>query len=116
MATGIATLSTVPMVADLRLVLEGERRDVQARAHRRERAEDHKVPVAELAARSRWRTSGSAHGTAKYIHQQPNVRPTPAMATSAASTLQPASPWTTAFSDATVPMITSPSVMISSRP
>jgi hypothetical protein len=32
------------------------------------------------AARSRWRTSGAAHGTTKYIHQQPKVRPTPAIA------------------------------------
>ena len=51
----------------------------------------------------------------KYIHHMPKVRPTPASATSAASTDQP---WacTTADTAATVPMMPSPSAMMVSRP
>jgi hypothetical protein len=70
MENGIATLRTVPGGADLRLVLQRQRRDVQARAHRGQRAEDQQVARSRSGRRgSRWRTSGSAHGTAKYIHQ-----------------------------------------------
>ena len=64
----------------------------------------------------RSRASGSPHGRLKYIHQQPNVSPRPEIASSTASVLQPASPCTSALSAATVPRITSPSVMITSRP
>ena len=66
--------------------------------------------------RSRCSSSTSAQGIAKYVHQVPNVRPMPAIATTAALTVQPEEPWTTALIDATVPRIPSPSVMITSRP
>jgi hypothetical protein len=80
--------------ADLRVALErtrrrGGRRSPPARRRSRSAVRE---PEPALAVR----TSTSVHGTAKHIHQQPNVSPTPASASSAASTVQPASPCTTA--------------------
>jgi len=44
------------------------------------------------------------------------INPIPAKAKTAASSVQPASPFTTALIDATVPITPSPSVMMTSKP
>ena len=73
-------------------------------------------PYPHVNDRSRCSCSTSAHGIAKYVHHVAKMRPMPAKATTAASTVQPSEPCTTALIDATVPMTPSPSVMITSSP
>ena len=55
-------------------------------------------------------------GTTKYIHHRLNVRPTPATAGKAASSVQPCSVCTRALRATTVPRTPPPSVMITRRP
>jgi hypothetical protein len=89
--------------------------DVEAGADRRERREDHDVPVApdERALAVDPEDVGPRD---REVRPPAKVSPTPANATTPASTDHPSGPCTTALIDATVPMIPSPSVMMTSRP